>query len=76
MNRVTPYAKAVLAGAVAFTGAVATGYSDGTMTAAEWWTSASAGLVALGAVFGVPNRTPLGHRRSGPQGRPHGIVGE
>jgi hypothetical protein len=56
MDKVKPYAKAVVGAAVAFTGAVAVGYTDGAMTAAEWWTSASAGLVAFGGVFGIPNR--------------------
>jgi hypothetical protein len=49
------YAKAILGGLIAFVGAVAVGYTDGAMTAAEWWTSAGAGLVALGGVFGVRN---------------------
>jgi hypothetical protein len=49
------YAKAILGGLIAFVGAVAVGYTDGAMSAAEWWTSAGAGLVALGGVFGVRN---------------------
>lgn len=53
---VSTYAKALLAGAIAFTGAVATGYSDGVMIAAEWWLSASSGLVAVGGVWGIRNR--------------------
>lgn len=49
-------AKALLAGAIAFTGTVATGYADdGVMVAAEWWGSASTALVAIGVVYGVPN---------------------
>lgn len=59
MTKIKPYAKAAIAGAVAFSGAVAVGYTDGAMSAAEWWTASSAALVALGAVFGVPN-TPAG----------------
>lgn len=50
-----PYAKAILAGAIATVGAVAVGYADGTMVAAEWWSAAASGLVALGGVWGVPN---------------------
>lgn len=48
-------AKALLAGGIAFVGAVATGYSDGAMEVAEWWSAIAAGLVSLGIVFGVPN---------------------
>lgn len=55
-DALAPYAKALVAFAVAFTGAVATGYVDGVMTAGEWWFAGSAGVAALGAVYGVPNR--------------------
>lgn len=55
MTRLKPYAKAVVAGAIAFTGAVATGYADGAMHTGEWWLAASTGLAALGVVFGVRN---------------------
>lgn len=55
MPTIAPYAKAILGALIAFVGAVAVGYTDGLMTAAEWWTSAGAGLVVLGGVFGVPN---------------------
>lgn len=54
-------AKALVGGGIAFVGAVATGYGDGAMTAAEWWTAIGAGLVGIGAVFGV---------RNGPQPEP------
>ena len=54
--KLKPYAKAIVGGLVAFTGAVATGYSDGVMQTGEWWLSASTGLAALGVVFGVRNR--------------------
>ena len=54
-NTILNAAKAIIAAAVAFAGTVATGYVDGAMTAGEWWLAASAGLVSLGAVYGVPN---------------------
>lgn len=56
MNAYLPQmAKALMAGGIAFTGAVAVAYTDGVATTAEWWTAASAGLVALGGVWGIPN---------------------
>jgi hypothetical protein len=54
------YAKAILGGLIAFVGAVAVGYTDGAMTAAEWWTSAGAGIAALGGVFGIRNAPTAG----------------
>lgn len=58
MNRFKPYAKAIIAGLITFTGAVATGYAEEPMTTAEWWLAASFGLASLGAVFGIPNKPP------------------
>lgn len=55
MENLKPIAKALVGGAVAFTGAVATGYSDGVMQPGEWWFAASTGLAALAVVWGVPN---------------------
>lgn len=49
-------AKAILAGAIAGAGSLATGATDGTLSLAEWLAALSATLVALGAVYGVPNR--------------------
>lgn len=51
-------AKALLAGAIAGAGAMTTAAADGDVTQAEGWTVALSALVALGAVYGVPN----GHR--------------
>lgn len=48
-------AKAILAGAISFSGAVAVAYADGEASTAEWWTAVSAGLVALGGVYGIRN---------------------
>lgn len=56
MGKFLPYTKAIVATAVAFSGAVATGYADGNMVPGEWWTAAAAGLVALSTVFGFPNK--------------------
>lgn len=56
MKVVTPIAKALLAGAIAGTGAIAVGYTDGALTTAEVWTAVASGLTALGAVWGVPNK--------------------
>ena len=52
------YAKGLLAGAIAFVGAGATAAIDGGISQAEWWAMAAAGLVALGGVYGIPNRDP------------------
>lgn len=49
------YAKAYVGTAVAFLTAVGTGLTDGVLTPAEWVTAAVAGLVAFGAVAGIPN---------------------
>lgn len=51
-----PYAKAIVAAVVAFTGAVATGAVDNAITLGEWWAAAAAGTAAGGVVFGVRNR--------------------
>lgn len=52
--------KALLASAIAFVGALATALIDdksiGEITDGQWVSAVLAGLVALGAVYGVPNR--------------------
>ena len=55
MTRLAPIAKSLVAAGVAFTGAGATAAADGTITPAEWWVVAGATLVALAAVWRVPN---------------------
>lgn len=50
------YAKAFVACATAVVGALAVAAIDGGISLAEGLTAAGAGLVALGAVFGVPNK--------------------
>ncbi|MCW2785259.1 MAG: hypothetical protein JWP74_1776 [Marmoricola sp.] len=49
------YAKAILAAAVALVGGIAVGYADDTLTRGEFWAAASAAVVALAGVFGIPN---------------------
>lgn len=59
-DRLAGMAKAFLAAAIAFLGAISTALIDdkslGQLTDGQWVTAALAGLVALGAVYGVPNR--------------------
>lgn len=50
-------AKALLAGAIALVGSLATAAVDGGISTAEWLTAASTGLIALGGVWGIPNRS-------------------
>jgi hypothetical protein len=55
ITAIKPYAKAVIAGAVALTGGIAVGYADNSLTTGELWTAIAAGVAALGATFGVRN---------------------
>lgn len=57
MGRIAPYGKAVTAALVAGLGAAATALSDGTISAQEGVNIAVAFLVALGAVWAIPNGT-------------------
>ncbi len=61
MNAVAPYAKAIIAALVAGLGSLATalvdGKSLGDVTDGQWLAVVLALLVALGAVFAVPNKT-------------------
>jgi hypothetical protein len=47
--------KAWLAAAIALVGSLAAGSLDGSLVLAEYLAAASAGLVALGGVYGVKN---------------------
>ena len=51
-------AKAIAAGATAFGGAFATAINDGSVTSGEWVTIVVATIVAVAAVWGVPNKQP------------------
>lgn len=48
-------AKAIVGGLTAVVGSLAVAASDGSISLAEWLIGASAGLAAVGAVWGVPN---------------------
>lgn len=50
-------AKAIVAAVIAGLGTLVTALTDETVTASEWATIALATVVALGAVFGIPNRS-------------------
>lgn len=56
MKKIAPYAKAVVAGTVAFCGTLGTALADGTVSGVEWCAIIPATVIAVGAVFGVPNR--------------------
>ena len=62
MNAVAPYAKAFLAAVIAGLGSLATALVDdtslGDVSDGQWLAVALATLVALGAVFAVPNKQP------------------
>lgn len=53
------YAKALWGALVAGLGALSTAITDGSVTTAEWVTIASAAVIALGVIWGVPNKSPL-----------------
>ena len=55
LDKIKPYAKAVMAGVVAAAGAVATGYADELLSTGEKWMAISAGLTAAGATWVIPN---------------------
>lgn len=50
--------KAVLGAAVPFVTSVAFAASDNVITTGEWWAAVAAGVVGLGAVYGVKNVGP------------------
>lgn len=60
MDKLAGMAKALLGSAIAFLGSLATALVDdkglGEVTDGQWVTAVLAGLVALGAVYAVPNR--------------------
>lgn len=57
MNTVAQYAKALVAALVAGLGAIATALDDNSLSAQEWVTAAIAFLVALAAVWAIPNKS-------------------
>lgn len=54
--KVARYWKAIVAAAVAGTGALSTAIDDGTLTAGEMWITAVAVLSAGGFTWAVPNK--------------------
>lgn len=58
MRNFAPYLKAIVAALVAGLGALATALDDNALSAQEIVTCVIAFLVALGAVFAVPNQVP------------------
>jgi hypothetical protein len=56
MNYVATIAKAIAAGATALAGTFAVAYSDQIVTNGEWVTIVVAVVVALAAVYAVPNK--------------------
>jgi hypothetical protein len=53
--KIKPYAKAILAAAVAGSGSIATGFADGQLVAGEIAVAVAAAVAAGAAVFGVRN---------------------
>ena len=66
MEKVKPYAKALVGGAAAMAAGLAVGYADDTLTRGEFWTAVAGALGALGVTFGVPNRASHGGLYGGP----------
>lgn len=52
---VNQYAKSLIAALIAALTALGTGLTDGSMSPAEWVAVALAFVVALGAVYSIPN---------------------
>lgn len=55
MDWIKSVAKAIAAGATAFGAAFAAAYSDGVISSGEWVTVAVATVVAVAAVYAIPN---------------------
>lgn len=58
MTKLSHIAKALVGAAAAGAGALATAAADDTVTTGEWYAVAAATLVALAAVWRVPNAEP------------------
>lgn len=58
MSKFAPYAKAIIGALVAGLGALGVALEDGSVNSQEYVTIAAAFLVALGAIFAVPNTQP------------------
>jgi hypothetical protein len=62
MDKLKPYAKAIIGAAVAGLTALGTALTDDTVTTTEWVAVAVATLTALYAVWRVPNKPAAGRR--------------
>ena len=60
MNKIKPYAKAVLAFAIPLAGGIAAGYADDRLTTGEIWSAVAVALATGGAVYGVRNAQESG----------------
>ena len=56
MQALSPFAKAIAAGAVALGGASVTAAQDGGISSGETWIIVGTTIAAVGAVFVVPNK--------------------
>jgi sugar phosphate permease len=56
IEKVAPFAKAIIGALVAFLTALATALENGSVSGQEWVTSLIALLVGFGAVFSIPNK--------------------
>lgn len=76
MSTIAPYAKALVAALVAGLTALGTALADGNVEPVEWTGVIVAFLVALGAVFAVPNKDPEGEHQDESTQPPEDYVGE
>jgi len=56
MQALSPFAKALAAGAVALGGAIVTAAQDGGISSGETWIIVGTTIAAVGTVFVVPNK--------------------
>jgi hypothetical protein len=59
IEKVAPYAKAIIAALVAFLTAIVTALETDGISASEWITAAIAFLISGAAVFSIPNKPPF-----------------
>jgi len=62
---VKTFAKAIVGGATALIGSLATAATEGGIALNEWLTAITFGLAAFGAVYGVKNAPPNSSTDSG-----------
>ena len=59
MEKIAPYAKAIIAAVISFLTAISTALEDGHISSQEIITALIALLIAGGAVFSIPNKPPF-----------------